>query len=488
MSGALPGRKRRFHAPVVASYAGVGGVTPVLSQHLATLPPSSLGSAAEVFAPGSNCRSVDATWDARVRNNRRRRHPAGASSSADCGASSNIGEPGPNKRVRVHPRRSTPVFDDDCGEPNVPCAPPGGRVARGKRPPLVSKEVMDALSACVLRACGRPSTTLVGKGKTAVSATLLGDPNSRSRAIFLRLGTGRHEQAVLWSSNRGGLLCSCFTGTQNALFLSVSSRSSVCRHSSALLSCLSTARIPLAEFWQRMHLGAAPKDFVRRAPHGSSSWLVLFRSVYSLVSFTPANVAACITPSCRRFRARCGHVKLARPFNAELRSKVAVAVKERGSSAPKAAPAGDGAGLHGGVPEDDAGIEKEPGDTVRDGGDAAEATVALRVRRNLLPCVGEIAAGEVWARTADWKGMIAARCAGGRDGRAADLKGMSNLFDKCAKSGLVHENGFVSVEPYCGSCGRKREERHEVTKEAAVLYTHHPSAPAMRVSHCCWCL
>jgi len=409
MSGAPPGRKWRFHAPVVASYAGVGTVTPALSQHLAALPPSSLGTAAQVITPGSNCRSVDATWDPRVRKDLRRRHHAGTSSTADCGAISNISEPRPYKRVRVHPPRPTPSFGDDCGERNGPCAPRRADVTRGQRPPLVSKEVMNALSACAHRACGRPSTSLVGEGKTIVSATQLGDPNSRSRAIFLRLGTGRHEQVVLWSSNRGGVLCSCFTGTQNALFLSVSSRSFVCKHTSALLFCLSTARTRLAEFWQRIHLGAAPKDFVRRSPLGSSSWLVLFRSVYLLVSFTPANVAACIAPSCRRFRARCGHVKLARPFNAELRSEVAVAVKEWSSSAPKAAPAGDSACLHGGLPEEDAGIEKEPGDTVRDGGDAAEATVALRVRRNLLLCVGENAAGEVWARTCDWKEMFAAR-------------------------------------------------------------------------------
>lgn len=347
----------------------------------------------------------------------------------------------------------------------------------------MSREALDALSSCLRRACGLPSTTRVGKGKTVVSATLVGDPDSRSRVILLRLGTGKHEKAVLWVSNRGGVLLLCFPGTQNALFLSISSRSSVCKLTTALRSCLSTAGIPVVTFLRRMHLGAAPKGFLRRQPPGPSTWLVLFRSVYLLVSFTGANLATCIAFSCRRFRARCGHVNLARPFNNEHRSDMESFARERTASPLNSVPTGDVTDPPAGLPEDDAGIEMEPGDTVRERADAAEATVSSRVRRNLLPCLGEIAAGEVWARTADWKPMYAMRASRNGTGRANDLQGASRLFEMCIKGGLVNDARLVHVEPYCGSCGCERDERHVVTKEPAVLYTHHPSAPTMRVSH-----
>jgi len=75
--------------------------------------------------------------------------------------------------------------------------------------------------------------------------------------------------------------------------------------------------------------------------------------------------------------------------------------RERTASPPNSVPTGDVTDPPASLPEDDAGIEMEPGDTVRERADAAEATVSSRVRRNLLPCLGEIAAGEVWARTAD---------------------------------------------------------------------------------------
>lgn len=484
MASPPPGRKRRFHDPVVASSAGGPGSAAILSRYLAALPSSTLGTAAEVISPGANCLPADVTWDARVRSGRVHQEPAATAMPANDGACSDGGKTRPGKRPRTRGPRAAPSFDDDNGDAEGACAPPCRSATRGKGSSL-SKEVMDALSACVRRACGRPSTTRVGRGKSVGSATLIGDPLSRSRAIVLRLGSGKHDQAVLWSSKRGGVLCSCFTGTQNALFLSISSRSSTCKHAGALLSCLSTAGIPLVEFWQRMHLGSAPKDFVCRLPHSSSAWVVLFRSVYSLVSFSAANVATCIAPSCRRFRARCGHVAMARPFNDAQRADVAVPTKERTASTPKVAAASDGAGLQAGLPDEDAGIEMEQGDTERGSEDAAEATVAARVRRNLLPCVGEVAAGEVWARTADWKGMLAMRSDRVGAVRAADVKRMSTLFHECAKIGHVNEDGVVYMEPYCGSCGCRREERHEVTKDSAVLYTHHPSAPSIRVCHSC---
>lgn len=90
--------------------------------------------------------------------------------------------------------------------------------------PTVADRMLIALTACVRRSCGLSSTTSVGQFSSAITATVVGDPLSRSRAIALRYG-GTKRDAVLWVSSRGGLMCSCFNGTQNALFLSASSRS-----------------------------------------------------------------------------------------------------------------------------------------------------------------------------------------------------------------------------------------------------------------------
>eukprot|EP00168_Porphyra_purpurea_P009216 TRINITY_DN2224_c0_g1_i1.p1 TRINITY_DN2224_c0_g1~~TRINITY_DN2224_c0_g1_i1.p1 ORF type:complete len:251 (-),score=24.03 TRINITY_DN2224_c0_g1_i1:239-991(-) len=231
-----------------------------------------------------------------------------------------------------------------------------------------------------------------------------------------------------------------------------------------------------------MHLSSSPADFACNQQDGPMRfWVVLYRSVYSLVSFTAANAATCIAPGWHRFRGRCGHAGLARPMNVKRRAAdalefskmpVAKAVKPRPAAAvdmPTPLPGPD---------DEDVGIESEPGDTERDVGDPANATVAGRVRRNLLPCWGEIKAGEVWARTADWRGMFAGICTRG-DRQYDDLKVMSNLMDGCVRSGLVHPRTLVSAVPYCGSCGRRREAGHETVKERAVLCTHHPTAPAI---------
>ena len=431
---------------------------------------------------------------------------------AHAGAGATRARAGSDKRPRPLPDGPAQGANDEDGgwggvDDPLSSARAALRRASSRRAPAtaVDTRMMEALSACVRRACGLPSSTPIGRRASTVSAVMVGDPASRSRAIVVRVGSGKADAAILWSSFRGGILCSCFAGTQNALFISASSRSSVCKHTTALRSCLSSNGISLDTFWRRMHLGSSPAKFVCRQPYGSMRfWVVLYRSVYSLVSFTAANVATCIAPSCRRFRARCGHVVLARPLNTERRAMDASdAAKDPCAKVGKFKPAAavDCAPVPHEPADEDVGIESEPSDTDRASSDAAEAAVAARVRRNLLPCVGEIQSGVIWARTADLRGLFARRCSNAGVSRASDLEQISSIMDGCVGLGLIHPRTIVPVERYCGSCGSMREDRHVIVKERAVLYTHHATAPAIEVCwppHCslvcqsacciyCWC-
>lgn len=104
-------------------------------------------------------------------------------------------------------------------------------------------------------------------------------------------------------------MCSCFMGTQNALFLSASARSSDCQHTSMLRSSILDSGVSVAKFRERMQLADMASDFGACHQYGSSVvWTVLYQSVFSLVNFTACNVASCVAPRCRRFRSRCGHV------------------------------------------------------------------------------------------------------------------------------------------------------------------------------------
>lgn len=123
-----------------------------------------------------------------------------------------------------------------------------------------------------------------------------------------------------------------------------------------------------------------------------------------------------------------------------------------------------------------------PSDTVRTKGDRSEQEVSKRVPRNLLPCVGETADGEGRARTADFRGMLL-QSAGTQDARkAADRSLMRELYDVCVRLGHIPDVKEALVENYCGSCGAKRQEKHAVTKQQAIMYTHHPTASALQVS------
>lgn len=346
----------------------------------------------------------------------------------------------------------------------------------------------EALTACVRRCCGLPSSTLVGKGAAAVSATLVGDSTTRARAIVLRYGAAKRD-AVLWVSSMGGFMCSCFMGTQNALLLSVSGRSSDCRHSSLLRKCVGDAGVAVTMFQRCMRLPAAAHDYaVHRQFGGTVVWTALYQEVYSLVMFTPGGVPTCIAPGCRRFRGRCGHVKLVRPLNQEL--KVTSALSAALNGGDRAIPrqvsqASNDRPSFLSSSEEDQGIEKLPSDTSRGDDDSDEVLLSKRVPRNLLPCVGEIKEGDVWERSADWMRLIrdGAACSG--NAHLEELTMMRKLYKECMRFGHVRDTTETLVEPYCGSCGTKRAERHDVVTEPASIYTHHSTAPVLQV--CAWC-
>lgn len=128
------------------------------------------------------------------------------------------------------------------------------------------------------------------------------------------------------------------------------------------------------------------------------------------------------------------------------------------------------------------GVERLPSDTVRAKSNPATDHLARRVMRNLPPCAGELNDGEAWVRTADWKSLHNKRASRCDEKRAVDLKAMDELFSQ--RVGLGHTRSLEQplVEPYCGSCGCKRADRHEITTDPALVYIHHLSDPAIHVS------
>lgn len=278
-------------------------------------------------------------------------------------------------------------------------------------------------------------------------------------------------------SPRGGLLCSCFEGIQNASFLSVSSRSSTCVHAAVLNKCMGLGIVPVDKLRKRMGLHGDSKDFaVPRVIDGTLVRYVLYQRVYSIVNFTAQN-AICIAPGCRSFARRCGHVRLARSAREELKledvdvgaaAKANAVVKERARMLTNE--------------EEDDGLEKQPSDTLRGEDDSPEETLCRRARRNLLPCAGETHFAAVWARTADWHCMYEQEVRRGGDPKHLDT--MKAMMSSALKRGLIEDCAQTLVEPRCGSCGARRSARHRVTEESALLYHHHSSATALQVSVC----
>lgn len=252
---------------------------------------------------------------------------------------------------------------------------------------------------------------------------------------------------------------------------------------------LSDAGVSFPKFKAKMRLGNDAADFVSARRYGAATvWLVLYQKLYSLVTFTAANLATCISPDCRRFRGRCGHMRLARSLQAERRSIAAAT----GQDGPKLASAGKTP--RSGLPadaapfissaEEDEGLEKLPSGTLRSATDSDEIVAAKRVPCNLIPCAGERAQADVWARTADWCGLptMRARPTGTMND---DVQLMYNLYDASVALGHIRDPAHALVELRCGSCGLKRQERHKVENEPAILYSHHPSAPTLSVSSAC---
>lgn len=171
-------------------------------------------------------------------------------------------------------------------------------------------------------------------------------------------------------------MCSCFSGTQNALLLSVSGRSSDCKHCALFRKCVVAAGVPVSTFQRRMRLRDEFADFVAHRKYGTAVvWTVLYQTMYSVVMFTAGNVATCVAPGCRRFGGRSGHVKLARPLNMNLKAGEDAEDLDGGSVGPRLAKAGKAAADRAAFiisTEEDEGLEKLPLDTARDKGDSTE--------------------------------------------------------------------------------------------------------------------
>jgi len=378
--------------------------------------------------------------------------------------------------------------DDDVdnemsgGQLPVPRAP---RDRKRRDPVLVEDYVEEALSACVRRTCGLPSSRPMTKVTSVVTARVVGDKKSRSRAIVLRQGSGKRDICILWVSSRDGFLCSCFAGHENALFFSASSRSTTCAHTVALRTALPSSGVSAAKFCSRMRLRADAADFAMCEDYGSAVvWSVLYHSVFSLVTFSSANAATCVAPCCRRFRGRCGHVRVARDrmgpdgfVNAKFGTAPAV-VKARADARRPPPTAYDKVLSN---EEEDEGLEKLASDTMRRPHDSAAADLSARTPRNLLPCAGELAQGEMWNRTADWRAVFKPQPAISAAGREERKRKVALILSSALIAGVIRDTREPLVEPFCGSCGQKRGEQHKVETEPGLLTTHHPTAPALQV-------
>jgi len=301
-----------FSRPVEIPFAGSHDQAEALAARVSVLPRADHGPSTVVHCAAADGRGrlVGRSWSQQMRQ------ALGSSGVPD--RAQHV-----RKRYDVKPKvtNKTPSGDasrDGDEEQHDDAAPaadawqPTPRVRGTRTQEAVADHVQDALVACIQRACGRPTAQPLVARASSVTARVVGDKNSRSRAIVLRTGVGKEYLAILWVSCRDGLLCSCFAGTQNALLLSASSRSTKCVHTTALSKALAASGVGIHTFRGRMRLRADAADFAVPDVYGSAViWALLYRSVYSVVSFSSSNAPACIAPGCRRFRGPCGHVRVA---------------------------------------------------------------------------------------------------------------------------------------------------------------------------------
>jgi len=132
--------------------------------------------------------------------------------------------------------------------------------------------------------------------------------------------------------------------------------------------------------------------------------------------------------------------------------------------------------------DEDDGLEKLPSETERTAADAPESSLSSRLWRNMLPCCIDEDLGTMWCRTADMRSMVVSLARRRDESTARDLKEMMIYFRSAVRRGFIADTRHTLADSHCGSCGQARGVRHEVTADEAVLYTHHPTAPSIRVS------
>jgi len=206
------------------------------------------------------------------------------------------------------------LYDDDGGgadDARGLSAPKPRRVLASERAGSLEEQIQAAIIPRLRGAVGWPSSSAFGKDPARVTATIIGQSASRSRAVVLRYGAQQNAAAILWVSARGGLLCSCFGGTQDAMLLSTSSRTTDCMHTKIFIKAMEAGDVSTSALRTRIALRANAADFsVPRVVGSTLVMCVLWRKFFSAVMFT-SKKATCIAPGFRSFARRCGHVRVA---------------------------------------------------------------------------------------------------------------------------------------------------------------------------------
>jgi len=296
--------KGLLHDPVSAPFVGSSAQARIITLHVASQPLDRQLGAVVYGLARDRWQCADPLWSTRVQKyvvEQGRATSAGDSRQwTRCRGRRRILGPDP---PILGDAGGAGVDDDGSALPSSappPAPDPATPVHRSRRAPkeFNPDDIMgEALEVCVQQTCGLPSSSRLVSAKSSVTATLVTQDDYKSRAIVLRYGTGKRDLVILWVSCRGGVMCSCFGGTQNALILAASSRSTRCKHKNLLATSLTNTGIKPELFQSHMALVFnAAEHAVGREFGTSSLWVVLYRSVYSLVTFTAANSAPCIAP------------------------------------------------------------------------------------------------------------------------------------------------------------------------------------------------